>query len=379
MPSAAPSSRVASFIAEPAPARRAGTAAMIDAVIGDIVSAIPTVSGMKHTTMYAYGLCTPSCASSTKASEMLNMPNADGAVRAEPRAEPRRERRHDDHDHRDRQRAQRRVERAVAVHELEVLRDQEHHAVHREEHEDHAAGAGAEGGVLEVVHVEHRLVDVQLPRDEEPRARRWRSRTRSSVDGLVQPSLGASMRPYTSATMPMIDSTAPIGSSAASSGSRDFGTRNSPATSATDDDRDVHEEHRPEPEVAEQVAARDGSDRAGRAGDARPDRDGLRSLVRGEDVDDDRQRRRHDQRARRAHHTPARDQLTHRRRHRREPGADEEQHEPELQRALAAVAVAERARREQQAGEHERVARHDPLQLRLGRVQVARRAWGARR
>src|SRR5262249_58502077 len=34
-PSAAPSSREASFVADPAPARRGGTADMIDAVIGD--------------------------------------------------------------------------------------------------------------------------------------------------------------------------------------------------------------------------------------------------------------------------------------------------------------------------------------------------------
>ena len=37
--------RVASFIADPAPARRAGTADMIDAVIGDMVSAIPEMKG----------------------------------------------------------------------------------------------------------------------------------------------------------------------------------------------------------------------------------------------------------------------------------------------------------------------------------------------
>ena len=46
MPSAAPSSRVASFIAEPAPARLSGTADMIDAVIGDIDSAMPIMSGI---------------------------------------------------------------------------------------------------------------------------------------------------------------------------------------------------------------------------------------------------------------------------------------------------------------------------------------------
>src|ERR1700704_4365639 len=54
-----------------------------------------------------------------------------------------------------------------------------------------------------------------------------------SVAVLDQPELGASIRPYTSATIPTIDNNAPTGSSAASSGSRDFGTRNAPATSAT--------------------------------------------------------------------------------------------------------------------------------------------------
>ncbi len=51
-PSAAPSSRVASFIAEPAPARRAGTAAMIAAVIGDIDIAIPDTSGIRRSRTY---------------------------------------------------------------------------------------------------------------------------------------------------------------------------------------------------------------------------------------------------------------------------------------------------------------------------------------
>ena len=47
-PRAAPNSRVASFMAEPMPARRAGTADMIDAVIGDIASAMPAENGRKH-------------------------------------------------------------------------------------------------------------------------------------------------------------------------------------------------------------------------------------------------------------------------------------------------------------------------------------------
>src|SRR5690242_20017031 len=57
MPSAAPSSRVASFIAEPAPARRAGTADMIEAVMGDIDSAMPVTSGTIEISTYQYGVC----------------------------------------------------------------------------------------------------------------------------------------------------------------------------------------------------------------------------------------------------------------------------------------------------------------------------------
>ena len=49
-PSAAPSSRVVSFIAEPAPARRGGTADMIEAVIGDIERAMPPTIGTRHAT-----------------------------------------------------------------------------------------------------------------------------------------------------------------------------------------------------------------------------------------------------------------------------------------------------------------------------------------
>ena len=45
---------------------------------------------------------------------------------------------------------------------------------------------------------------------------------------------------------------------------------------------------------------------------------------------------------------------------------------PNCKRALAPEPVAERAGREQEAGEDERVRRHDPLELRLGCTEVAR-------
>src|SRR5580704_8129081 len=51
--------------------------------------------------------------------------------------------------------------------------------------------------------------------------------------GLVHPRLGPSMMAYTSAESPTMDSSAPGGSSGAWAASRDVGTRNTPATSAT--------------------------------------------------------------------------------------------------------------------------------------------------
>jgi len=46
-----------SFIAEPAPARRAGTADMIDAVMGDIDIAIPLTRKAIDNRMYQYDVC----------------------------------------------------------------------------------------------------------------------------------------------------------------------------------------------------------------------------------------------------------------------------------------------------------------------------------
>ena len=87
-------------------------------------------------------------------------------------------------------------ERAVAEDELEVLRDEEHHAVHGQEHEDHAAGAGAERRVPEVADVEHRLVGAQLPEARSAVSTttamaKARERGRRSPS----PSSGASIRP----------------------------------------------------------------------------------------------------------------------------------------------------------------------------------------
>ena len=112
-------------------------------------------------------------------------------------------------------------------------------------------------GVAEEVHVEHRLVDAQLPRDEQRRARRPRSANAPSVAGAPPPLRRAPRSGRRRATRSR-RSTAPrrAGRACPARGPSTSGTRNHPATSASDDDRHVHEEHRAVPEVAEQQAAR---------------------------------------------------------------------------------------------------------------------------
>ena len=124
-------------------------------------------AGRSTARMYQYGVSAPSRRSSSRPVARQSMPKA--TVRWAPKRALSRgvSGRHDDHDQRHRQEAGGGRQRAVAEHQLEVLGDQEHHAVHRQEHEDHAAGAGAERRVPEEAHVEHRLVDVQLPEHED--------------------------------------------------------------------------------------------------------------------------------------------------------------------------------------------------------------------
>src|SRR5260370_23237640 len=65
MPNAAPSSRVASFMAEPAPARRGGTADMIWAVMGDIANAMPEIRNTKQRNTKTYDVGSDSSRNST--------------------------------------------------------------------------------------------------------------------------------------------------------------------------------------------------------------------------------------------------------------------------------------------------------------------------
>ena len=81
-----------------------------------------------------------------------------------------------------------------------------------------------------------------------------------------------------------------------------------PGDQGDGDDRQVDEEHRAPPEVLEQQARGDRPDGRAAAGDAGPDGDRLGPLPGREDVGQDRQRRRHDERRTDAHHGPGRDE-----------------------------------------------------------------------
>jgi hypothetical protein len=120
-----------------------------------------------------------------------------------------------------------------------------------------------------------------------------------------------------------------------------------------------------EQEAAEQRAEAD-ADRRHR----RPDPDRLAALLAREHVRDDRQRRRHDQRAADAHHRADGDQLVRALDDEHAQAAAAEQREAGLERVLAAEAVAERAHRQEQVGEDEHVGVDDPPQRRRRGVEV---------
>src|SRR5436190_6407136 len=61
-------------MAEPAPARDGGTADMIDAVMGDIESAMPVVRGTTHNTTYAYAVCVDKPVNSNSPVAMQSIP-----------------------------------------------------------------------------------------------------------------------------------------------------------------------------------------------------------------------------------------------------------------------------------------------------------------
>jgi hypothetical protein len=139
---------------------------------------------------------------------------------------------------------------------------------------------------------------------------------------------------------------------------------------ADDGDRHVDQEHRAPPEVRQQQASEHRADGHADADGGSPDPDGLRPLLRLEDVGDDGQRLRHDRRAAQAHGRAGEDQLVRRPGERRQQRRDAEQQQADHEHALAADPVADDPEGEQQAGEDQRVGVDRPLELALAGAQA---------
>ena len=180
------------------------------------------------------------------------------------------------------------------------------------------------------------------------------------------------MTAQTKATRPAPDSAAPVQSMRRATGSRDSGSSRRPADERDRGQRHVDDEDRPPPEVLEQDAADHRAERDAEARGRGPDADRHRALARvGEDADQQRERRRHDERGPGAHDGAGDDQPVDAARvgGRRRRGS--EHREPGEQRAAAAEAIPERAGQQQQSREHEGVGVDHPLQLAHVGVEVA--------
>lgn len=119
------------------------------------------------------------------------------------------------------------------------------------------------------------------------------------------------------------------------------------STECERDDRDVDRKRGAPIEVLEQPARADRAQHATEPGERRPDRDRSSPLVVREDVREDRQGARHDERRAGTHDRTARDELPGRGGEHRDDRPAAENDESELQRSLAAIAIRERARGEQ--------------------------------
>ena len=271
-----------------------------------------------------------------------------------------------------------RLQRAVAVRELQELREGEDRAHHREEDEPHAERgdgergssknrSGSIGAATRRSHdderdAEHRGGDQAAEHERvRPPARR----------GLDDPVDQRHERGDREAGADEVER-ARVGVAAL----RDEPL---PGDERDDDDRHVEPEHGAPREPLEQQAADERPEADADARGRRPDPDRLGALLAREDVHDDRERRGHDHRAADAHRGAQHDQLAGALRERGEHARDAEEDEPGLQRALAPEAVAERAHRQQDAGEGQQVGVDDPLQRRPPRRRSASAASAARR
>ncbi len=255
------------------------------------------------------------------------------------------------------------LQRRQPQHQLEVLRGDQFEA-HQGEHGQHdAADRGAERGPGEHPQVEQRMLAPALPADEQhqqddPRGQR-QQRGRAELaraeplhpeDHREQPCGGRERADHVPG--------------AAVAVALRLGQQDPPDGQADQHQRDVDQEDRAPPEVLQQEAAEQRSDRGAHGGDGAPDADGERPLTAvGEDLAQDRQRGRHDHRAADAEQRPRHDQQVRVVREGRHGRGHAEQGVAEEEDASAPDAVAQRAEQDQQRGTDQRIGVDDPEQF----------------
>ena len=278
-------------------------------------------------------------------------PDSHRAADAEARDELRRLWRHDHHGDGVGQHAEPGLERAVALHELQVLRQQEEHPEHREEGERDGRRAAAEAREPEQARVEHRVRSAAAPSARTPSSEDDGDDEGADRDGR-RPSRARAPRspPNTSDTSADdgedgADGVERVAVAGPSTSARCAPTAaSSSATSGT-----LMKKTEPHQKCSSRRPDEIGPERAADAGERGPHRDRLRPLVEREAVHDDRQRRRHDEGGADAHRRASGDELAGVVRCAGDEAGEAEHDEPELQRALAAEAVAEGAGRQEHA------------------------------
>ena len=164
-PRVPPSSRVASFTADPTPARAGGSTSRIDSVAGVEIRPMPRpISTICGTITVGVRRVDGDRRDPQERQAEEHQAGRHDHLGADPRRQHGADHRGDGDAQRHRQDPGAGGEGAVAADELEVLRDQEDEPEQREEGDRHRAAGRAEPAVAEQRHVEHRVRRTPLAR-----------------------------------------------------------------------------------------------------------------------------------------------------------------------------------------------------------------------
>ena len=262
-----------------------------------------------------------------------------------------------------------RLQRRIALDQLQELRQEEHHAHERAVHQGDGDDRDGEDTVAEELHGQQGPWRSPLPPheggEEDDRGDRRRDRHRRDaliryLDDSHDEGNEADGREHrTQRVEPWLARIARLGHE------RERGDE------CEDDEGWIDPEDRVPGRVLQEESAHDRSDGYGGAGDRGPDADRLRPRAGlGEDLHEDRERRRHDEGSADTHDRATDNEAIRRRREACSKRSRTEDAESDDERAPAAEAVSETAREQERAGEEHRVGIHHPLKLRRSRTKL---------